>query len=67
MALDIVRTLRLPESEFFPGTQRKTGIAIQHTVGGTAEASFHIWRRDQANGGVGCRVPSNELRFSCGP
>ncbi|MBI2403214.1 MAG: hypothetical protein HYW06_05780 [Gemmatimonadetes bacterium] len=33
MALDIVRTLRLPDSEFFSGTQRKTGIAIHHTVG----------------------------------
>jgi len=51
MALDIVRTLRLPDSEFFSGTQRKTGIAIHHTVGGSAEASFRLWRRDQTNGG----------------
>jgi len=51
MALDIVRTLRLPDSEFFSGTQRKTGIAIHHTVGGSAEASFRLWRGDQTNGG----------------
>jgi len=51
MALNIVRTRRLPDTEFFPGTQRKTGIAIHHTVGGSAEASFRSWRRDQTDGG----------------
>ncbi len=39
MALDIVRTLRLPDSEFFAGTQRKTGIAIGASVLAAAPVS----------------------------
>jgi hypothetical protein len=51
MALHVNRSLRLPRGEYFPGIQRKSGIAIHHTVGGSAEASVRIWCRDRSNGG----------------
>ncbi len=51
MPVPVDRSLRLPETEYFPGSQQKTGIAIHHTVGGSAEASFRLWRRDKTNGG----------------
>jgi hypothetical protein len=50
MALAIDRSLRLPESHYIPGTHKKTGIAIHHTVGGSARSTFEFWRRDKANG-----------------
>ena len=36
MAVLIDRSVRLPKSEYFPQVQRKSGIAIHHTVGGSA-------------------------------
>jgi hypothetical protein len=36
MTVHIDRSLWLPETEYFPGAQKKTGIAIHHTVGGSA-------------------------------
>ena len=36
MALKIDYSLRLPDGQFFPAARKKTGIAIHHTVGGTA-------------------------------
>ncbi len=44
MPLVIDRTLRLPESQYFPTAETKTGIALHHTVGGTAESTFHHWQ-----------------------
>jgi N-acetyl-anhydromuramyl-L-alanine amidase AmpD len=52
MAVRIDRSLRLPESQYFPGAQRKTGIAIHHTVGGTAESTFRWWRAKQSHVGT---------------
>ena len=43
MPAAINRTLRLPQSQFFPGTQEKSGLAIHHTVGGTAASTFNHW------------------------
>jgi hypothetical protein len=50
MTVLIERSLRLPESEYFPGAERKSGIAIHHTVSGSAETTYRIWRRDTTNG-----------------
>src|SRR3970040_1450452 len=51
MPVLVDRSLRLPRGEYFSGIQRKSGIAIHHTVGGSAEASVRIWSRDHGNGG----------------
>jgi len=51
MAVDIDRSMRLPEAEFFPTTHPKSGIAIHHTVGGTVESTFRWWQADRAAGG----------------
>ena len=41
------RTLRLPPREFFPPSGAKTGIAIHHTVGGSAESTLRWWVSDE--------------------
>jgi N-acetyl-anhydromuramyl-L-alanine amidase AmpD len=46
MAPRIDRTLRLPAEEFFGGPEQKTGIAIHHTVGGSAASTFNWWKND---------------------
>jgi hypothetical protein len=51
MQLHIDRSLRLPKSEYFPPAHKKTGIAIHHTVGGTARSTFDWWMRSRGNGG----------------
>ncbi|MBI4501654.1 MAG: hypothetical protein HY700_10880 [Gemmatimonadetes bacterium] len=51
MAVNVDRTLRLPDSEYFPEPQRKSGIAIHHTVCGAARTTFELWRKDSAAGG----------------
>jgi len=56
MTVEIDRSLRLPESEFFPERQRKTGIAIHHTVCGSARTTVNIWRKDKASDGGPSRV-----------
>ena len=43
MAPQIERSLRLPPSAYFPTVEQKTGIAIHHTVGGTAKSTFQYW------------------------
>lgn len=48
MPIEVNRDLRLPESEYFPGTQTKTGICIHHTVGGSARSTFNWWTMDKA-------------------
>ena len=42
MTLHMDRSFRLPESEYFPGAQRKSGIAVHHTVGGSARSTPRI-------------------------
>ncbi len=44
MALAINRSLRLPQSQYFPAGNAKTGIAIHHTVGGTVPSTFEYWK-----------------------
>jgi len=56
MTLHMDRSFRLPESEYFPGAQRKSGIAIHHSVGGTAESTFRWWRADRGHGGRRKRI-----------
>ncbi len=48
----IVRSLRLPGTEYFPGSQQKSGIAIHHTVGGSAQTTFQLWRTDKVGSGA---------------
>ena len=38
MAVPVDRSLRLPETEYFPEPQRNTGIALHHTVCDDARA-----------------------------
>lgn len=56
MALDIDRTMRLPESEFLPGPEAKAGIALHHTVGGSARSTFNWWRQDRRRRGGRLKV-----------
>jgi N-acetyl-anhydromuramyl-L-alanine amidase AmpD len=51
MTLHIDRTLRLPKTEYFPAVEKKNGIALHHTVGGTARSTFDWWLKNRANGG----------------
>jgi N-acetyl-anhydromuramyl-L-alanine amidase AmpD len=46
MAINIDKTLRLPESEIQNSKNEKTGICLHHTVGGTARSSFNWWLND---------------------
>ena len=46
MAVPIDRSLRLPASQYVPGARRKSGIAIHHTVGGTARETYELWCAD---------------------
>ena len=51
MPVRIDRSLRLPATEYFPGAQLKSGIAIHHTVGGSAESTIRWWREDRTRAG----------------
>ena len=46
MAVPIDRSLRLPASQYVPGARRKSGIAIHHTVGGSARDTYELWCAD---------------------
>lgn len=48
MPVSFNRDLRLPESEYFPGAQTKTGICVHHTVGGSARSTYNWWLNDKA-------------------
>ena len=52
MAVEVDRTLRLPDSEYVPDPQPKSGIALHHTVGDGARTTIDIWRRDGAAPGT---------------
>jgi hypothetical protein len=56
MAVEINRTLRLPDSEFFPAKQRKTGIAIHHTVCRGAQTAFDWWRDQRTKAGTASHI-----------
>ena len=51
MALKTSHSLRLPDGEFFPAARKKSGIAIHHTVGGTALSTLEHWLRDTTKAG----------------
>ena len=44
-------SLRLPDGEYFPAARKKSGIAIHHTVGGTAFSTFNHWLKDRTRAG----------------
>lgn len=46
MAPVINKTMQLPAGQFFPPAGAKTGIAIHHTVGGSAASTFRWWLED---------------------
>lgn len=51
MTVRIDGSVRLPQTEYFSGAQNKTGIAIHHTVGGSARSTIRWWRNDQSTNG----------------
>ena len=48
MPLTIRRDVRLPESQYFPNRETKSGIALHHTVGGTAMSTIEWWKKNPA-------------------
>ncbi len=51
MTITIDRSLRFPKSAYFPPAERKSGVAIHHTVGMSARSTYDWWTRDRTNGG----------------
>ncbi|MDZ7690197.1 MAG: N-acetylmuramoyl-L-alanine amidase [Balneolaceae bacterium] len=47
MAVQIKKDWRLADTEYFQTSNKKTGICVHHTVGGTARSTFDWWNRDQ--------------------
>jgi|AntRauTorcE11897_2_1112592.scaffolds.fasta_scaffold02482_9 N-acetyl-anhydromuramyl-L-alanine amidase AmpD len=43
MALSFNKDFRLPENQYNKGNFKKSGICVHHTVGSTAESTFHWW------------------------
>jgi hypothetical protein len=56
MAENVDRTMRLPDSEYFPEPKAKSGIAIHHTVCDHARRTLWLWRRDRTAQGKPKRV-----------
>ena len=56
MAVHMDRSLRLPETEYFPEVCRKTGIALHHTVCDDAWTTVELWRKDRTKSGKARRV-----------
>jgi hypothetical protein len=46
MTVQVDRSLRLPDSQYFAEAERKTGIAIHHTVCGAARTTVELWSAD---------------------
>ncbi|MEK6572602.1 MAG: N-acetylmuramoyl-L-alanine amidase, partial [Bacteroidota bacterium] len=44
MALVLNRSLRLPDGQYFPPGNSKSGIAVHHTVGGSVQSTFEYWK-----------------------
>lgn len=47
MPLTVSHALRLPETEYFPLPVEKSGIALHHTVGGSAASTLRWWLQDR--------------------
>ena len=45
MTVQVDRSLRLPDGEYFAERERKTGIAIHHTVCGAAQTTIELCGR----------------------
>jgi hypothetical protein len=43
MTPPINRSLRLPANAYFPTRETKSGVALHHTVGGSAKSTFTYW------------------------
>jgi hypothetical protein len=56
MTVQVDRSLRLPDGEYFAERERKTGIAIHHTVCGAAHTTIELWRNDRTPHGGARRV-----------
>ena len=56
MTVHLDRSLRLPDDEYFAERERKTGIAIHHTVCGAAQTTIELWRNDRTPRGGRRRV-----------
>jgi hypothetical protein len=56
MTVHVDRSLRLPDGEYFAEPERKTGIAIHHTVCGAATTTVELWRNDRTPDGGRRRV-----------
>ncbi|MGD8781885.1 MAG: N-acetylmuramoyl-L-alanine amidase [Ignavibacteria bacterium] len=52
MAVEINKSLRLPDMEYFQTVTKKTGICIHHTVGGSALSTFNWWKEDPRHVGT---------------
>ena len=44
MSININRSMRLPVEQYFPSSTAKNGIAVHHTVGGSARSTFEHWK-----------------------
>ncbi len=62
MPVHIDRRRRLPETEYCPSNERKTGIAIHHSVGRSARSTTDWWMRARRSGGRAPLVGTAELR-----
>lgn len=45
MSLRIIEELRLSSNQYFNQPQKKEGIVLHHTVGGSARSTFDYWQR----------------------
>jgi hypothetical protein len=61
MPVHVDRSRYLPESEYFPDPQEKSGIALHHTVCDSARTTLDIWRTDSATDGTPRRVATAYL------
>ena len=46
MSINVDRSLEMPESEYFPEPQAKSGIALHHTVSDNAHSAVRRWHAD---------------------
>jgi len=51
MSINVDRSLEMPESEYFPEPQAKSGIALHHTVCDDAHTTVRLWRADKTKDG----------------
>jgi hypothetical protein len=47
MSIKLSKNLTLPDDQYFHNGSKKTGIALHHTVGGTASSTLNWWNTDE--------------------